>query len=29
MFWIGFLSGAIFGGNLGVLIMACFKIKKN
>ncbi len=29
MFWIGFLSGAIFGGNLGVLIMACFKIRKN
>ncbi len=29
MFWLGMLVGVVVGGNLGVLIMACFKIGKN
>ncbi len=29
MFWLGLITGTFLGGNLGVLIMACFKIKKN
>ncbi len=29
MFWLGLSVGVIFGGNLGVLLMACFKINKN
>ncbi len=29
MFWIGLTVGCIIGGNLGVMIMACFKIRKN
>jgi hypothetical protein len=29
MFWIGFVVGIIVGGNIGVTIMALFKINKN
>ena len=29
MFWVGFIVGALVGGNLGVIIMACMKINKN
>lgn len=29
MFWIGFIVGAVIGGNLGVVLMACMKINKN
>ena len=29
MFWWGALTGFIVGGNLGVMIMALFKINKN
>jgi len=29
MFWIGLIIGTIFGGNLGVIVMACFKNGKN
>ncbi len=26
MFWIGFLTGIVVGGNFGMIMMACFKI---
>jgi len=29
MFWWGLIIGLVVGGNVGVLIMACFKINKN
>lgn len=29
MFWIGLAVGFVLGGNLGVVIMALFKINKN
>lgn len=29
MFWVGMLVGLIVGGNLGVIIMALFKMNKN
>ena len=29
MFWIGLIIGIVVGGNLGVVLMACFKINKN
>jgi hypothetical protein len=29
MFWLGMSVGVVVGGNLGVLIMALFKINKN
>ena len=29
MFGIGFVVGLIVGGNIGVIIMACFKMSKN
>ena len=29
MFWIGFAVGVVLGGNLGVILMALFKINKN
>lgn len=29
MFWVGFIVGAVIGGNLGVVLMACMKINKN
>jgi len=29
MFWIGFTVGVIVGGNIGVVLMALFKINKN
>ncbi len=29
MFWLGLIVGVVAGGNLGVLIMACFKITKH
>ena len=28
MFWLGFAVGLMVGGNVGVLVMACLKIKK-
>jgi hypothetical protein len=29
MFWTGMIMGFLIGGNLGVLVMACFKGGKN
>ncbi len=29
MLWIGMAIGFVLGGNLGVLVMACFKTTKN
>ena len=29
MFWLGFCLGTVLGGNLGVIIMALFKMNKN
>ncbi len=29
MFWLGMTVGVLVGGNLGVLVMALFKINKN
>ena len=29
MFWLGFTVGLVVGGNVGVLLMACFKMNKN
>lgn len=29
MFWTGFLLGVVVGGNIGIIVMACFKIGKN
>lgn len=29
MFWLGLGVGLVLGGNLGVIIMALFKINKN
>lgn len=29
MFWIGFTVGVVLGGNLGVILMALFKMNKN
>ena len=29
MFWIGLTVGLVVGGNVGVLLMACFQISKN
>ena len=29
MFWLGMVVGIFLGGNLGVLLMALFKINKN
>ncbi len=28
MFWVGMAVGFVLGGNLGVIIMACFKVNK-
>lgn len=29
MFWLGMSVGIVIGGNLGVLVMAIFKINRN
>ena len=29
MFWTGFAIGVLVGGNIGVIVMALFKISKN
>ena len=29
MFWLGMTVGVLIGGNLGVLVMAIFKINRN
>lgn len=29
MFWTGFILGLVVGGNIGVVVMAFFKIGKN
>ena len=29
MFWLGMSVGVLIGGNLGVLVMAIFKINRN
>lgn len=29
MFWLGFVIGLVVGGNVGVIVMACFKMSKN
>lgn len=29
MFWMGMVVGILIGGNLGVLVMAIFKINRN
>ena len=29
MFWLGMVVGILIGGNLGVLVMAIFKINRN
>ena len=29
MFWLGMTVGILIGGNLGVLVMAVFKINRN
>ena len=29
MFWLGMTVGILIGGNLGVLVMAIFKINRN
>ena len=29
MFWVGLCVGLVLGGNLGVIIMALFKVNKN
>ncbi len=29
MFWFGLSVGLFIGGNLGVIVMACFSLRKN
>lgn len=29
MFWLGFGIGTVIGGNLGIIIMALFKVSRN